>query len=415
MGPTNSIKSETNIKLPFAFIFFSIFAFVLSQLLFLANSQYFVDGIFRIPAIWSGAHLLILGWAVMVCMGAMYQLVPVAFLTPIWNEKFGFFQFAVTAFGIAAFSITLYFDFKSSIIPGIIMLAGFLFFLFQMLMTLKKQEKANILTLFVATALICLLLTISFGILMLLHLIGGRSSQFYNGLFMNHMFLGLAGWFSLLIFGFSYKMGPMFSLSHGYSMKPARFVYGFYLAGLAVSSISFFIASSIFTKLGFFLLFIGFSLFARHMQLILQKRVKKKLDRPFMFSLLAIVFGEIIHFAAFIAAVTDSLGKYAGALAISYLLYWIAFSIIGYLYKIVPFLWWTHKYSNAIGKENVPMLKDMINEKLALPLFIAFISGTLAVTLSLIWKIDFLFYIGQCTNTIAASVFGFALLKVINK
>jgi hypothetical protein len=44
----------------------------------------------------------------MVAMGSIYQLVPVAFLTKIWNEKFGFIQFFVTALGIAAFLLVRY-------------------------------------------------------------------------------------------------------------------------------------------------------------------------------------------------------------------------------------------------------------------------------------------------------------------
>ncbi|KPC97775.1 hypothetical protein LR69_03976 [Geobacillus sp. BCO2] len=43
----------------------------------------------------------------MTAMGAMYQLVPVAFLTPIWSERLGFWQFAVTAVGIVAFAVSL--------------------------------------------------------------------------------------------------------------------------------------------------------------------------------------------------------------------------------------------------------------------------------------------------------------------
>src|SRR5574342_450532 len=105
---SQSKGNETNIKLPFSFIAFSMFAMVLSQLLLLLNGEQLIAGTYRIPAIWSAAHLFILGWALMVAMGAMYQLVPVAFLTPIWNEKFGFAQFSVTAVGIAVFAATLY-------------------------------------------------------------------------------------------------------------------------------------------------------------------------------------------------------------------------------------------------------------------------------------------------------------------
>ncbi|HLR79910.1 MAG TPA: hypothetical protein VK119_04955, partial [Bacillota bacterium] len=59
---------------------------------------------------------------------------------------------------------------------------------------------------------------------------------------------------------------------------------------------------------------------------------------------------------------------------------WIIFSILGYLYKIVPFLWWTHKFSNKIGQEKVPTLKEMIHEKRSVFLFILFTVSTIGLT-----------------------------------
>lgn len=410
-----SMGSETNIKLPFAFILFSILAIITSQFLLLFNGEAIISENFRTPPIWSAAHLFILGWALMIAMGAMYQLVPVAFLTPIWNQKFGFFQFAVTSVGIVWFAVTLYIAPQNALIPGMLMLAGILMFLFQMGMTLRKQAKPNILTLFVGTALTCLLLTILIGITLVVSMQTGFAKDYYSAIFYSHLLLGTTGWFTLLIFGFSYKMAPMFSLSHGYEMKLAKFVYGFYVSGLVLMLLSFFLGKSFLLKSGLLLLLIGFSFFLWHIAEILKKRVKKKLDRPFSFALLAIVIGEIIHLLAFIAAMMNQFGKYVAPLMVLYLMLWIAFSIMGYLYKIVPFLWWTHKYSNVIGKKDVPSLKDMINERVALPLFINFIIGMVIISISIVLHVSILFYIGQTLMTIVAIVFGFTIFAVMKK
>lgn len=410
-----TMGSETNIKLPFSFILFSVIAIVVSQIIFFINGDALISGSFRTPPIWSAAHLFILGWALMIAMGSMYQLVPVAFLTPIWNEKFGFLQFTVTALGIVWFAAALYLAPHQALIPGILMLSGILMFLIQMGMTLRKQAKPNVLTLFVGSALVCLLLTILLGITLVISMRTGFARDVYFSLFKSHLLLGTAGWFTLLIFGFSYKMAPMFALSHGYSMKLAKLVYVFYLSGLIFVVLSFFAEMPIFLKSGFCLLLVGFCLFVWHINTILKKRVKKKLDRPFSFALLAIVFGAIIHLAAFIATVTDTFSHWVGPLMVLYLMLWIAFSIIGYLYKIVPFLWWTHKYSKIIGKQEVPALKDMINEKLALPLFIAFTTGVILVAFGLVTKIDSLFYVGQLMNTAASLIFGVAIISVMRK
>jgi len=414
MVPSQS-GNETNIKLPFSFILVSIISLIASQILLLTHGDFIINGQFRIPGIWSAAHLFILGWALMVAMGAMYQLVPVAFLTPIWNEKFGFFQFAVTTIGIFSFAHFLFYNPQKALIPGIITLIGILLFLFQMFMTLRKQAKPNILTLFVGTALVFLFATIFLGITLLVSMKTGFASDYYHGFFKSHLLLGTAGWFSMLIFGFSYKMVPMFSLSHGYSMKPANYVYPFYLAGLISAIISFYMEINGLLIAALLLLLIGFSVFFYHISLILKKRVKKKLDRSFMFALIAIVSGWVIHLTAFLTALIGVFHKAVGPLLFLYLFLWIAFSIIGYLYKIVPFLWWTAKYSKEIGRKDVPALKDMINDRRATPVFSGLMIGIIGVALAIFLSSKVIFLVSQGLFTLACIVFCFTIVKVVTK
>ncbi|MEH7437165.1 hypothetical protein V7182_06675 [Neobacillus drentensis] len=410
-----SMGSETNIKLPISFIFFSLIALVLSQLILLINGQMLTAGSFRIPAIWSSAHLLVLGWALMAAMGAMYQLVPVAFLTKIWSEKFGFIQFAITASGILSFSGMLYWAPQNALIPGSLTLLGIMMFLFQMYMTLKKQAKPNILTAFVGTALVCLFITIILGITMIYSLKTGFGAAYYQSIFKSHLLMGVTGWFTLLIFGFSYKMVPMFSLSHGFPMIHARFVYGLYTGGLVTLLTSFFMDNHILIKMGFFLLLAGFSVFSYHISIIIKKRLKKKLDKPFTFALVAIGLGNILHLAAFILVWTKAITTLAGPFIYCYLFLWVVLSIIGYLYKIVPFLWWTYKYSKEIGKKAVPSLKDMMNEKIVVPLFLFFILSVLVIFVSFVLKVTILFTIGQMALSVVFIVFAVSILSVLKK
>lgn len=414
MLPQN-LGSETNIKLPFFFILFSLIALVISQILLLVHGYMLVDGSFRIPAIWSSAHLLVLGWALMVAMGSMYQLVPVAFLTKIWNEKFGFIQFFITAIGISTFAGMLYWAPQKALIPGILTLLGILMFLLQMFMTLRKQAKPNILTAFVGTALVCLLFTIFMGITLVYGLKTGVGAEYYQSIFKSHLLMGVTGWFTLLIIGFSYKMVPMFSLSHGFPMVQARYVYGFYVAGLVVAIISFFIDSFIFLKIGFMLMFLGFSIYSWHISIIIKKRLKKKLDKPFIFALSAIGFANILHLAAFALLWGNHFGTLIGPLVYTYLMLWIVLSIVGYLYKIVPFLWWTYKYSKEIGKQSVPSLKEMMNEKIVGPLFSLFIGAVLTIFCALVFKTAILFNVGQLVLSIVFIIFAISILSVIKK
>lgn len=73
---------------------------------------------------------------------------------------------------------------------------------------------------FVMTAIICLSLTILAGFILTwkilpLELLSTIGICYFHILHLESQ----VGWFSLLIFGFSYKLIPMFSLSHEFSMK----------------------------------------------------------------------------------------------------------------------------------------------------------------------------------------------------
>lgn len=414
MLPQNT-GSETNVKLPFSFFFFSLVALILSQTILLLNGSHFASGNFRIPAIWSSAHLFILGWALMTAMGSMYQLVPVAFLTPIWSEKFGFFQFGVFSVGVTSFAAFLYWSPQNALIPGIITILGILMFLIQMGMTLKSQAKPNILTGFVGAGLSCLFFTIVLGICLILSWKTGHFAVHYKAIFKTHLLLGVGGWFTLLIFGFSYKMVPMFSLSHGYSMSLAKYVLLTYVLGILVTVLSFAIDYSVLTKIGFFLLFIGFGLFAWHISTIVSKRIKKKLDKPFMFALSAIGFGLLLQFLLFVSLFTRNFSNVIGILLFLYLMLWIVLSILGYLYKIVPFLWWTHKYSKDIGKQQVPALKDMLNEKLALRLLLIFILSCFIIYFGFIAQVTLITTIGIIILALTIVITAISILLVILK
>jgi len=168
-------------------------------------------------------------------------------------------------------------------------------------------------------------------------------------------------------------------------------------------------------KMGFFLLLAGFSVFSYHISIIIKKRLKKKLDKPFTFALVAIGLGNILHLAAFILVWTKAITSLAGPFIYCYLFLWVVLSIIGYLYKIVPFLWWTYKYSKEIGKKAVPSLKDMMNEKIVVPLFLFFILSVLVIFVSFVLKVTILFTIGQMILSVVFIVFAVSILSVLKK
>ncbi|WP_081917018.1 hypothetical protein MKY25_14210 [Geobacillus sp. FSL W8-0032] len=406
--------TETDIRLPFSFIIFAVLAFAASQLVLLAAVPAMSGGAFRLPLVWAAAHLALLGFALMAAMGAMYQLVPVAFLTPIWSERLGFWQFAITALGIVTVAASLALAPNETFLPSLLLLFGIVLFVWQMAMTLKQQKNKTIMTLFVATSLLFLLLTGAAGALLAFHFFAATGANSHETVFGLHVLFGLCGWFTLLIMGFSYKMAPMFSLAHGFSMRPARYVYALYTSGIAVGLISLFLPGQTWLAVGSSLLAAGFALFAWHIYAILQKRMKKALDRPFRFSLSAIVIGLGLHVAAFAAIVIGS-GRLLGIIVYLFIVGWIVFSIIGYLFKIVPFLWWTHRYSEKVGQENVPTLKQMMNERLITVQCLLFAVALVLAAAALLFTNTTLFAAFQTLFAGLSILFAGTILAVLRK
>ncbi len=407
------MKIDTNIKLPLAFILYALLALVIAQMIFLFRHDLVNAGQFHMPHIWMGSHFLLLGFAVMVAMGGMYQLVPVAFLTPIWNQTFGFVQFIFTAGGITAFAILLGVKSGNCIYGGIVAIIGIVMFIIQMAITIFKQEKKNKMTLFIIGAITCFFLTIAAGFLLAWNIaFGGIAS--HSTILFSHIVLGITGWFTLLIFGFSYKLVPMFSLSHGFSMKWAKPAFFSYIAGLITLISSFWFGNDLLQTIGWLLLSAGFSFFVLDIQEILTKRFKKKLDKPFSFALLAILIGFSIHVLAFLFKISGIQDPIIwGWLIYLYVMGWIVFSILGYLYKIVPVLWWTYKYSDRVGKEKVPLLKDMINNQLSIILFVFFIIGVVGLTFGGIVQIEIVVFIFQMLLSLTSLVYTISIIRVL--
>lgn len=413
MLPTTN--TQINIRLPLSFIIFSLFSFLAAVIILTFQTDAIIQNTWRIPAIWMAAHLFIIGWALMIAMGVMYQLVPVVFLTSIWSEKLGFIQFGVTAIGITIFSITLGLFPKYALVGGLLTFIGILLFFIQMGITIRRQVSKNIITLFVGSALFYLFLTICIGIVLAWNLFDGFLGSSFSAFLKTHILFGISGWFTLLIIGFSYKLVPMFSLSHGFSMSLSPFVYITYNIGLALQVSSFFLENHFLFQLSILFLTIGFAIFTWHMKLILTKRIKKRLDRPFQFAILAIGIGLGIHVSVFIFSFFENFSTIFSNLIILFLIGWILFSIIGYLLKIVPFLWWTFKYSESVGKSDVPNLKEMISDRGSNLLFALLIASLIGFCLSFIFTYTLFLWLGLALILLTAILFIFNIIYILKR
>lgn len=429
MMPSVTGKTAVSVRLPLSFIGAGVVSLLLGQLVLLFHGALVMDMAFRSPGMWMAAHFLVLGWGMLVAMGTMYQLVPVTFQTPLYSERLGFIQFGITTAGVMLLALSLGFYPSLAREAGGLVLAGTLLFLFQMGLVLWRQKERDMISLFVSSALISLLATLLAGLILAVSISGAMKIFLdaigagflypinHEALFASHVLLGLVGWFTLLIMGFSYKMVPMFALSHGFSMMPSYWVYGLYTGGLLTTLAGIWMDTAGIIRIGFVLLLTGFSLFAFHISRILRKRMKKQLDPGFSFALLAIGGGWLIHLAGVMILLLPVSWK-SDAFAVvvyGFVMIWVTFSIMGYLFKIIPFLWWTHRFSKQVGQDGVPTLKEMVDERSGIQVFLLLAVAVIGVMISMVEGWWFLFMVTQGLVVLSVLRYSQLLIGVLRK
>lgn len=401
-----------DVKLSYSFIIVGL----LSLLFFL--SLYFTEinmlrlGIYRINDVWVLAHLFILGFLMHTVMGVMYQLLPVTLLVPIYSNKLAWLQFGVFFIGYAGLIYGFWvMDTWSMFIFGSIAFTGVLLFITNMALSIKSLKKWSWMSVIIGTALFYLFMNVLFGLLLVINYYYNLWPNAHNDILYSHITFGLIGWLTTVIMGFSYKMAPMFALSHGYSEKFAKWIYIFLQAGIISVFIGLFADINWLIWSGLLLAIVGYLFFVLQLREIIKKRLKTNLDIGFRVSIYSVYFTGII---LILAPIGFLVMKESFILPFVYLFItaWIGLSILGYLFKIVPFLVWTDKYSEKVGKEPVPMLKDMVDEKKGKLAFILIFAGIIGNAVGMGLHIDTIMLIGSISFLLGGLLYSYLTFRV---
>ncbi|MGG6314227.1 hypothetical protein [Paenibacillus macerans] len=358
-------------RLPFLFIVTGIFGFVLFHATSLMSLTGWLGEGIRGPAGWFQVHLFVLGWATMLAMGAVYQLINVILQTNVYSERLGYLHYALFTVGLFG----LLFGFiqgDTYWIGGFATMAflGIVLFVWNMAATLFRAGLWNAITISTGCAVLYLLLTGLSGMAMGINFATGLWNGLHENLFGTHIWLGTLGWFGLLITGFSYKLLPMFYLSHDYPTKLEYAVLSLWNAGVLVGASSFLFGLPVWFKIAALLLIASAVIaYNAHLLQIRKKRHKRSPgagiewtvtgSQIFAIFILAFVLRSIVSPEHLLDTKTVLTAGWV------YLSCWVSFTVLGYVSKIVPFLWWTHKYGKQAGKPGTPVLADLLDERKA--------------------------------------------------
>jgi hypothetical protein len=235
--------------------------------------------------------------------------------------------------------------------------------------TLRSAPQSNLSGRYIASALVYFGLVVTLGIVFVLNRRLGFWPIAVLPSIAGHALLGGAGWLTLLIVGVSYKLVPMFALTHDVDERLGRL--NLVLLNLAVPSLALVLLldGPIWLRLPLALtLAAGCGIYIYDMARILRRRLRRKLDvalRAFRVALgylaLTALLGTLLAAGAFDGWLPD--GRAAMLYAWSGFAGWVGLTIVGMMHKIVPFLLWTHRYGAKAGAERVPLVRDLVDPR----------------------------------------------------
>ncbi|MBZ0200950.1 MAG: hypothetical protein K8H86_13855 [Ignavibacteriaceae bacterium] len=347
----------------------AIASFVILTFLLLIEHSVIVGHHFN-PKILSINHIATLGWITMIIFGAMFQLVPVVLETKLFSEKLAEIQFWIYLAGVIGL-VYCFWVFDTGInmtISAILLNLAMFIFSFNIIATMKSVKKWNVTAWFLTSAVFYLIITAIAGLLLAVNLwtpyIKISHLQYLN----LHAHIAFIGWVSMVVMGVSFKLIPMFTLSHNFSLANAKRAFWLLNIGLlGISTIMHYQDTTFLYYIFTGLIVLGIIFFLLQIHIIFKNRIRKKFDIGIKFSSVAyVMFGLTTLLGAFIAFIDyNNISNLTLIYGYMIIFGYMSMLIVGQMYKIVPFLVWYHKYSSKVGIEKVPMLKDMFNEKFA--------------------------------------------------
>lgn len=394
----------------------AIVSFVAMNLMLMINYND-INGHHFQPKILSITHIATLGFITMIIFGAMFQLVPVVLEVKLFSTLLAEIQFWIYLAGVIGLVYKFwYFGSELSFtLPAILLNAAMFIFAFNIIASMIKVKNWNITGTFLAAAIFWLIVTAIAGILLAANLEHSYIKINHLQYLKLHANVAFIGWVTMVIMGVSFKLIPMFTLSHGYELTLARWAFALINFGLlGINWIMHYANTGIYNLIFGIAITIGLILYLIQIFIIFKKRIRKKLDAGLKFSAVSFIMLGISTLLGFSFLFFDYENYTNLTLIYGFMIIvaYISTLIVGQMYKIVPFLVWYHKYSGKVGIEKVPMLKDMFNEKLADYNLYLMLAGIALSALAFLLQLNFLLLIGFTTLFISSLIFSFNMLKV---
>jgi hypothetical protein len=324
------------------------------------------QGMFPLPRVVAVTHLFTLGWITTSILGALCQLFAVVLGQPIRSTRAAYVTLALHVPGILLFVTGLLTAQRLPLLAGAALFGtGLLLFIGNLALTLARIPRRDLTWWCLAGAGFFLAATVALGITLAGNLhygyLGG-SRLLVLGV---HAHIAIAGWVLLVVVGVARHLLPMFLVSHGAPLWPAKSSAVLLGAGVLLLVVGHHMGDVVGYTLPALLVAAGTAAFLVQAALFFRHRKRPRLDAGMRLAAAALV---MLAFALGLAPFALTRGFGAPRLATAYgvtLVLGLALFVAGHLYKILPFLVWNHRYGPLIGKCPLPRVADLFDARAA--------------------------------------------------
>jgi len=334
-------------------------------------------------------HLLLAGWVCLTIMGAMTQFVPVWSGTSLYSRRLANGALALVAVGLSGFASALL---AGSLGPlagfGAVMVAGFWVFAYNVGRTLLGTTGVDVTEGHFLFALACFVGLALLGLVLAVDLrrpVLSGTPLSHAGVLGAHVTLAVFGAVLTTVYGALYQLATMFTQTELHRvdtwLKRVELV-GHPVGVLLLAGGRLTEARGVAVLGGLFLLCgtVAFTLVFGH-KLVEATVEWTPMHRRYAVAAPALGLWATLSAPAWLSAPLrrDNL---LGAPGATHLLVLgvVGFVVFGTLYHVVPFIVWVHEYSDLLGFEDVPMIDDLYDDRLAMAEFGLLVSGAAALT-----------------------------------
>ncbi len=308
-------------------------------------------------------HLLVLGSMWTIAFGVLYQIVPIAFQAQSMPRHVLYWHLPIHVLSVV-FMVVGFLRLQFVVVGS----GGILFFCntiaYLLLLGRSYFYARNKTGVYKA-------LSIPLSAMGLVILVGLFQAffpaQVNLPLLLTHVLLGGFAFWGGLVLVFSYKLVPMFIISHGFKVSLIR-SSSLYFVAVTLWIVSNWLPNGLLSRVvlgvSCVLLLVSLALYVRDMIAIVRTHKKRTIVLPMWNASLAmcfLVFGQAgILIATFFHTIfwlypSVYLFAFGGLIALMY----------SYMQKMVPFLWFEYRFSKRPERKTAPLIDDMVPKRTA--------------------------------------------------